>query len=162
MKRESQNVNADRERSWRLSSLLNVIFMKLKIKQLLQNTHVHTRAVKDQVERGFGIWTETEGRIGARKWGGEDAKVCARRHRLKVWKKTIDDTSCAIFYPQKRRKALACFPQEVAPMPGKDPKAVPNESSVLIIQRSTNVPYIWLNNCNIIFGNMGEKSFSSY
>lgn len=161
MKRESQNVSADRERSWRLSNLLNVIFMKLKIKQLLQNTHVRTRAVKDQVERGFGIWTETEGRIGGRKWG-EDTKVCARRHRLKVWKKLSMILAVPFFYPQKRRKVLACFPQEVASLPGKDPKAVPNESSVLIIQRSTNVPYIWLNNSNIIFGNMGEKSFSSY
>ena len=33
----------------------NIIFMKLKIKPLLQTTHIQTRTVMDQREGGFGI-----------------------------------------------------------------------------------------------------------
>lgn len=51
----------------KVSILFNIVnFMKLKIKHLIQNAHLQTKTVKDQIEMEFGTQTETE-EVGGRK-----------------------------------------------------------------------------------------------
>ena len=68
----------------KVSILFNIIiFIKLKIKHLVLNTHLQNKTVKDQTEIEFGIHTETE-EPGCRKYGREDTEVCAKIRRPKV------------------------------------------------------------------------------